>query len=265
MVLPGPSIKLEPSEVAIPRGGIAFQAPATIKSEPMEYEIPLVPTETLCPLKLDPDSVPEIAPSTPTEPEVLHTQEPEIRLSEEQQAVIEMIQNGKSVFFTGQAGTGKSVLLREIIRVCKDRQTRCGFGEKTLAITASTGLAAVNIGGVTLHSWAGIGLGRESADELMVNFLGKEEWEKRKKEEKDRNERLMSFERSLDLEKGNQEEPQESEDSNESQRHEAAIPQEVSSGAPANIKKKPAEPERGHPGIVKRWKAVRILFIDESK
>lgn len=28
-----------------------------------------------------------------------------------------------------------------------------------MAVTASTGMAAVNVGGVTLHSWAGIGLG----------------------------------------------------------------------------------------------------------
>jgi ATP-dependent DNA helicase PIF1 len=32
-------------------------------------------------------------------------------------------------------------------------------GESDAAVTASTGMAAVNIGGVTLHSWAGIGLG----------------------------------------------------------------------------------------------------------
>ena len=30
---------------------------------------------------------------------------------------------------------------------------------RRVAVTASTGMAAVNIGGVTLHSWAGIGLG----------------------------------------------------------------------------------------------------------
>ena len=30
-----------------------------------------------------------------------------------------------------------------------------------VGVTASTGMAAVNIRGVTLHSWAGIGLGNE--------------------------------------------------------------------------------------------------------
>lgn len=37
-----------------------------------------------------------------------------------------------------------------------------------VAITASTGIAACNIGGVTIHSFAGIGLGLESAEDLVV-------------------------------------------------------------------------------------------------
>lgn len=63
-------------------------------------------------------------------------------------------------------GTGKSVLLREIIK-CKG-----GFPSSRLGITASTGIAAVNIGGTTLHSWAGIGLGQESAKNLAGKFVG---------------------------------------------------------------------------------------------
>lgn len=37
----------------------------------------------------------------------------------------------------------------------------------SVAVTASTGLAACNVGGVTLHSFAGIGLGKESVPDLV--------------------------------------------------------------------------------------------------
>lgn len=40
-----------------------------------------------------------------------------------------------------------------------------------LAITALTGIASVHIGGVTLHSWAGIGMGKESAEDLASKIL----------------------------------------------------------------------------------------------
>lgn len=60
---------------------------------------------------------------------------------------------GRSVFFTGAAGTGKSYLLRKIIS---------SFPPDNLMVTASTGVAACLIGGVTLHSFAGIGSGDKS-------------------------------------------------------------------------------------------------------
>jgi ATP-dependent DNA helicase PIF1 len=49
-----------------------------------------------------------------------------------------------------------------------------------VAVTASTGLAACNIGGVTLHSFSGIGLGRESVPDLVrrikKNIKAKTRW-----------------------------------------------------------------------------------------
>jgi len=86
-------------------------------------------------------------------------------LSKEQRHVLRLVvDDGKSVFFTGSAGTGKSVLLREIIAVLRRKHQR---ETDRVAITASTGLAACNIGGVTLHSFSGIGLGKETVDELI--------------------------------------------------------------------------------------------------
>ena len=86
-------------------------------------------------------------------------------LSEEQQNVLTLVaKEKKSVFFTGSAGTGKSVLLREIIGVLRNNYSR---EVDRVAVTASTGLAACNVGGVTLHSFAGIGLGKETVPELV--------------------------------------------------------------------------------------------------
>ncbi|KAI9256214.1 hypothetical protein BY458DRAFT_307806 [Sporodiniella umbellata] len=68
------------------------------------------------------------------------------RLSAEQQAVLDLVsRDQKSLFFTGSAGTGKSVLLRAMIDALG---TMYGAG---LAVTASTGIAAININGCTLH------------------------------------------------------------------------------------------------------------------
>lgn len=63
------------------------------------------------------------------------------------------------------SGTGKSVLLRAIIDSLRQK-----FDE--VAITAPTGIAGVNIGGSTIHSWAGIGLGKERVEDL-VSRLGR--------------------------------------------------------------------------------------------
>jgi len=51
-------------------------------------------------------------------------------------------QTNKSVFLTGKAGTGKTTLLREIIRTT----------HKNTVVVAPTGIAALNAGGVTIHS-----------------------------------------------------------------------------------------------------------------
>ena len=86
-------------------------------------------------------------------------------LSDEQRLVLNLVAEQKrSVFFTGSAGTGKSVLLREAIKVLREKYKR---ESDRVAVTASTGLAACNVGGVTLHSFAGIGLGKEAVPELV--------------------------------------------------------------------------------------------------
>lgn len=89
-----------------------------------------------------------------------------IQLSVEQRRILAMVKTRQNVFFTGPAGTGKSVLLREVIA-----QLRNQLSYDAIAITASTGIAGLNIGGSTIHSFAGIGLGKEPADQLAGKIL----------------------------------------------------------------------------------------------
>ena len=87
---------------------------------------------------------------------------PPVALSEDQQHAVDLVLAGRSIFFTGAAGTGKSMVLKSIITALRTS----GMGHK-VAITASTGIASVNIGGITLHSFAGVGLGADSVDVLQ--------------------------------------------------------------------------------------------------
>ncbi|XP_017891849.1 ATP-dependent DNA helicase PIF1 [Ceratina calcarata] len=76
-------------------------------------------------------------------------------MTEEQSRIVDAVLSGKNIFFTGSAGTGKSFLLRRIISALPP--------DVTMA-TASTGVAACHIGGITLHQFAGIGLGTANLD-----------------------------------------------------------------------------------------------------
>lgn len=83
-------------------------------------------------------------------------------LSHQQLSVIEAFESGKNLFITGGAGSGKSYLLNYL------KRTYAEFG---LEVTASTGIAAVNIGGSTIHSWAGIGLANLPIDQIVDNIF----------------------------------------------------------------------------------------------
>lgn len=66
-------------------------------------------------------------------------------LTPEQQTAYDDIMAGKNVFLTGDAGTGKSYVLREVLT--DFRQNKGNF-----LPCAPTGIAAFNIGGITLHN-----------------------------------------------------------------------------------------------------------------
>jgi hypothetical protein len=68
-----------------------------------------------------------------------------------QEKALSILKSGKNVFLTGSAGTGKTHVLNEYITFLKERKV-------PVAITASTGIAATHMNGMTIHSWAGIGV-----------------------------------------------------------------------------------------------------------
>ena len=82
----------------------------------------------------------------------------------EQRAVIEAVTKAESIFFTGGGGTGKSFLLKKIISI---------LPASSVAVTASTGIAACHISGTTLHQFLGIGRVDASAPGLAQQLAAR--------------------------------------------------------------------------------------------
>ena len=91
-------------------------------------------------------------------------------LNPEQERVLQLVLTGRNVFLTGSAGVGKSFLLRHIMAVLK---ARCYTGGDSIAVTASTGIAASHISGITLHSWAGIGIASGRDVPKLIQKVGR--------------------------------------------------------------------------------------------
>jgi ATP-dependent DNA helicase PIF1 len=82
-----------------------------------------------------------------------------------QDEALAIMEAGKSVLLTGAAGTGKTYVLNKFIKRAKKRGL-------SVAVTATTGLAATHLSGTTIHAWSGIGV-HDSIDKYMAAKLGK--------------------------------------------------------------------------------------------
>jgi ATP-dependent exoDNAse (exonuclease V) alpha subunit len=81
-----------------------------------------------------------------------------------QAQALTILRSGANVFLTGAAGTGKTYVLNQFISEMQAEGAK-------VAITASTGIAATHMGGMTIHSWAGIGIDQE-LDEKVWSRVG---------------------------------------------------------------------------------------------
>lgn len=85
-------------------------------------------------------------------------------LSNEQIVALDLLRSGENVFLTGGAGCGKSFVIREFFKE---------IDIKTFPILASTGAAAVLVGGRTFHSFFGLGI-MEGGPDATYEKAGKD-------------------------------------------------------------------------------------------
>lgn len=90
-----------------------------------------------------------------------------------QEQALAILESGASVLLTGAAGAGKTYVLNTFIRRAKRRG-------KSVAVTATTGLAATHLNGTTIHAWSGIGV-TDFFDKRHVAAMGKSRQELIKK------------------------------------------------------------------------------------
>ncbi len=80
-----------------------------------------------------------------------------------QSTALNLLKSGQNVFLTGSAGAGKTYTLNQYIHYLRARKV-------PVAITASTGIAATHMNGMTIHTWSGIGI-KDSLDDDDLTWM----------------------------------------------------------------------------------------------
>ena len=94
--------------------------------------------------------------------------EKDLNLSTKQKEAYELFKRGENILMLGQAGTGKSKTLKTMEEYIKKEQKL-----KKMYLCATTGIAAYNIGGMTIYSFMGIGTGDGDIEYLTKKVLRK--------------------------------------------------------------------------------------------
>src|SRR3989344_2745435 len=70
-----------------------------------------------------------------------------------QNEALDILKSGANVFLTGEPGSGKTYAINRYVKYLRELDIEP-------SVTASTGIAATHISGMTIHSWSGIGIKR---------------------------------------------------------------------------------------------------------
>lgn len=89
-----------------------------------------------------------------------------------QTQALKILKSGANVFLTGEPGSGKTFVINEYVEYLQSH------GIKP-AVTASTGIAATHIGGMTIHSWSGIGI-KNSLNQGELRFIATNDYVKKR-------------------------------------------------------------------------------------
>ncbi len=81
-----------------------------------------------------------------------------------QEEALSILRTGASVFLTGEAGSGKTHVVNRYAEYLRSRGI-------SYAMTASTGIAATHLRGMTIHSWSGVGVHTEIDDEGFKHLI----------------------------------------------------------------------------------------------
>ena len=90
----------------------------------------------------------------------------------QQAAAEKILKAGKNVFLTGAAGSGKTFLLQNYIQYLRAHKI-------PVAVTASTGIAATHLDGITIHSWSGLGIDDSVSEQRLQKMIKKKELRER--------------------------------------------------------------------------------------
>ncbi|MBI4065788.1 AAA family ATPase [Candidatus Kaiserbacteria bacterium] len=89
-----------------------------------------------------------------------------------QDEALTILKTGANAYLTGEPGSGKTHTINEFVQWLRS----CGIEP---SVAAATGIAATHVGGMTLHSWSGIGIAEHLSRADVDRIAGKEHVAKR--------------------------------------------------------------------------------------